>query len=113
MSSPATAVPDVLPRRRLPAVLPRGGRLDEGAFAARHAVLWWLLVLHVPVLSVLGLLHLRDGGAHAQHGVAGGAAGPGVGAVVIGVQLWRSSSSRWWRAPAGARACAPGPWGSA
>ncbi|WP_299039312.1 methyl-accepting chemotaxis protein [uncultured Pseudokineococcus sp.] len=47
--------------------LPRGGQLDEEQFAARHQLLWGLLLLHLPVLSVLGVLHLRGDG-HADHG---------------------------------------------
>ena len=40
-------------------LLPRGVRLDESAFTARHRVLVAVLIAHVPVLAVIDLL--RDG----------------------------------------------------
>jgi len=37
-------------------LLPRGVRLDEAAFAARHRILLIVLVAHVPVLAAVGLV---------------------------------------------------------
>ncbi len=39
-----------------PRLLPRGVRLDEAAFAARHRVLLVVLLAHVPLLAVLALV---------------------------------------------------------
>ncbi|MEJ5868377.1 methyl-accepting chemotaxis protein [Pseudokineococcus sp. 5B2Z-1] len=80
-------MPETAPDHRAGVLgLPRGGALDDSAFAARHAMLWWLLVAHVPVLAVLAVWHLRS--AHGGAGHHGGAAGGmTAGAVVVGVQL--------------------------
>ncbi len=56
-----TPSPAGAPDRGLRAAVPRGARLDEAAFRARHRLLWGLLVLHLPVLVALGLLHTHGG----------------------------------------------------
>ena len=55
-SSPITTSSDLVERTELRprTVVPRGAHLDEAAFASRHRLLWALLVLHLPVLAVLG-----------------------------------------------------------
>jgi len=76
----------VRPLGRPLAWLPRGGQLDERQFAQRHVLLWWLLVVHLPVLAVLGHLHLQAAGSsgHGGHDGGGGLAlWSQLGAVVV------------------------------
>jgi Methyl-accepting chemotaxis protein (MCP) signalling domain len=78
--------------RTLRDLLPRGGQLAPDRFAARHRILSWILVGHVPALGIIALA------GHHSHGNAAMLLGivlllAGVGAVARGRQVKASAVS--------------------
>ena len=87
-----TSSPDLILSVDLPAsdglgarrLVPRGARLDEAAFAARHLLLWRLTLAHLPVLAGLGL----------QRGEGGWLLWGQLAAVVVLAVVGRAASSQ-------------------
>ena len=79
--------------------LPRGARLDEAAFAARHRVLWRLLLGHLPVLAVMAVV--RDVGGPLVWGQLAAVAGLLLVGRLLESQVARASAvgSGSWCAP--------------
>ncbi len=91
--------------RSLLALVPRGARLDEASFRARHTALTWVLLAHVPVLAGLALLWSPEA-ASSHHDAPGhthmdlGMAWVGIAAMLVLAAVGRVARGQTMRAAA-------------